>query len=50
MDLDLKTILLLLFLLLAPAIVVFSIMTVLRVRRSKFQRQRITKGNRKPPE
>jgi hypothetical protein len=48
MDLDLGTTLLLVLLLTAPAVVVFIIFTVIRVRRSKFHRQRITKKSRKP--
>jgi hypothetical protein len=47
MDLDPGSLFLLVFLLIAPAAVVFTIMTVLRVRRSKFHRQRITKKSSK---
>ena len=47
MDLDFGTTLLLVLLITAPAIVVFIIFTVIRVRRSKFHRQRITKKGHK---
>jgi hypothetical protein len=42
-DFDIGTLLTVAVLLLAPAVVVFIILTVIRVRRSKFHRQRITK-------
>ena len=48
MDLSLGTILLLVLLLIAPAVVVFVVLTVIRVRRGKFHRQRITKRTTKP--
>jgi hypothetical protein len=44
MDLDLGTTLFLLLLLLAPAVVVFTVLTVIRVRRGKFHRQRIKRS------
>jgi hypothetical protein len=42
-DFDFGTFLLLGVLLLGPAVIVFVIATVIRVRRSKFHRQRITR-------
>jgi len=47
MDIDLGTTLTVLVLSLAPAVVVFIILTVIRVRRGKFHRQRITKKSSK---
>jgi hypothetical protein len=44
MDLDIGSLVLLVFLLLVPAAVIFTVFTVARVRRGKFHRQRITKG------
>jgi hypothetical protein len=42
-DLDFSSLFILLGLMLGPAIVVFTIFTIIRVRRGKFHRQRITK-------
>jgi hypothetical protein len=50
MDLDIGTYALLGLLLLAPAIIVFIVLTVIRVRRGKFHRQRITKKSSKTEE
>ena len=48
MDFDIGTYLTLGLLLLVPAVIVFIILTVIRVRRGKFHRQRITKKSSKP--
>jgi hypothetical protein len=50
MDLDLGTILIVVLSFTGPALVVFVILTVMRIRRSKFHRQRITKKSSKPSE
>ena len=49
-DLDIGSLLLLVSLILAPAIVVLAIFTIIRVRRGKFHRQRITKRSSKDEE
>jgi len=46
-DFDFETFATVIALLLAPAAIVFIILTVIRVRRSKFHRQRITKKSNK---
>ena len=47
MDLDFGSLVTLGSVLLVPAIIVFIILTIQRVRRSKFHRQRITKKSSK---
>jgi hypothetical protein len=44
MDYDLSAFLILVVLLLAPAIVVFTIVTVIRIRRGKFHRERVKRS------
>ena len=46
-DLDYGSLIILILLMLAPAIVVLTIFTIIRVRRGKFHRQRITKKSSK---
>ena len=45
MDLDIGSLLTLAVLLFAPAVIVFTIATVIRVRRGKFHRQRIKRSS-----
>jgi len=47
MDMDLETAVIFIVLLMVPAVVVFSILVVIRGRRGKFHRQRITKRSSK---
>jgi len=47
MDIDIGTAVLFCLLLLVPAVVVFSILMVIRVRRGKFHRQRIARRSPK---
>jgi len=50
MDSDFGTLFIVLLLCLAPAVVVFIVLTVMQARRGKFRRQRITKKSSKPKE
>ena len=50
MDFDIGNLITIGLCMLGPAVVVFIIFTVIRVRRSKFHRQRITKRSSKPKE
>jgi hypothetical protein len=45
MDIDLGSLAIMGLLLVAPAVVVLAVATILRVRRGKFRRQRITKNS-----